>query len=326
MTWDKKRTLGRSGITVSAMGIGLWAIGGPWEYMGNPAGWGKVDDAESIRAVEAAVDMGVTFLDTAANYGAGHSEEILARALKGRRHEVLIASKFGNRIDPTRKAVSEYDDPASHVREDCEASLRRLRTDVIDLYQFHVNDYDPEKALAVREELENLVEAGKIRAYGWSTDFPERAAVFAHGEHCAAVQAPMNVVNDNPDMITLSDRFDLAFICRGPLGMGFLTGKYDHTSTWPENDVRNTAWVREGFLIPILTHLPIIREILTADGRSPAQGALAWLWARSPRTIPIPGVRTVAQVRENVRALEKGPLDRSRMREIERLLGRDTSA
>jgi aryl-alcohol dehydrogenase-like predicted oxidoreductase len=322
-----QRDLGRSGIKVSAMGVGLWAIGGPWNFRGGPAGWGEVDDDESVRAIHAALDHGVNFFDTAANYGTGHSERILARALKGRRSEAIIATKFGYRVDEANRAVESYGeeetaDVLSHLQADCEASLRRLSVDVIDLYQFHVNAYDVNLAAGVRDALEDLVKTGKIRAYGWSTDFPERARVFAAGEHCTAIQNNMNVIHDAPAILAVCDEYDLASINRGPLGMGLLTGKYTRASQWPESDVRSREWVQTSFVGPIFKHLDQIRALLTSGGRTLAQGALAWLWARSPRTIPIPGVRTAAQAEENAGAMAFGPLTPEQMREIERLLGR----
>jgi aryl-alcohol dehydrogenase-like predicted oxidoreductase len=212
--------MGRSGIEVSAMGVGLWAVGGPWDFMGTAAGWGEVDDAESIRAIHAALDRGITFFDTAANYGCGHSERVLAQALEGRRSQAIIGTKFGYRIDEAAKNVTALDDVVRSLHADCEASLLRLKTDVIDLYQFHVGDYAPEKAGDVREELEKLVKEGKIRFYGWSTDFPASANVFAQGKHCVAIQANMNVIHDSPGILAICDQFDLACINRGPLGMG----------------------------------------------------------------------------------------------------------
>ena len=322
-----QRKLGHSDITVSAMGMGCWAIGGPWTMGENPAGWGDVDDDESIRAIHAALDHGITFFDTAANYGAGHSEHILARAFEGRRDQVVIATKFGYAVDEAAKNVTMYGDPktgdvVTPLKADCDASLRRLNTDYIDLFQFHVNEYDPEKAAPVRDALEDLVREGKIRYYGWSTDFPAGARVFAQGEHCVSIQNNMNVIHDAPEILAVCDEFNLASINRGPLGMGLLTGKYTKAAQFPVNDVRNAQWFRESFFDQILDNLPAIRDVLTSEGRSLAQGALAWLWARSEHTIPIPGIRTVAQSKENAAAMQFGPLRDAQMRQIEALLGR----
>lgn len=327
-----ERKLGRSGINVSAMGAGLWAIGGPWTLAGNVAGWGEVDDEESIRAIHAALDNGINFFDTAANYGAGHSERVLARALEGRRDEAVIATKFGYAVDEPGRAVSEYGDGKTsplvvqNLRQDCEASLRRLNTDYIDLYQFHVNQFSPEHAAPVRDELENLVAEGKIRAYGWSTDFPDGARVFAQGQHCAAIQAAVNVISDSPAILAVCDEFDLACIIRGPLGMGLLTGKYTRDSKWVASDIRSRIWPGSDSLSPIFDNLEAVRAVLTSGGRTLAQGALAWLWARSSHTIPIPGVRTVAQVEEDAAAMSFGPLTPEQMQAIESLISRPQPA
>ena len=172
-----KRTLGRSGIEVSALGMGCWAIGGPLWDGETPIGWGDVDDEESIRAIHKALDLGVTLFDTANVYGAGHSERVLARAFEGRRSQVVIATKFNAIFDEATRQVSPgaTTSPES-IRSACEASLRRLNTDYIDLYQFHDNGYPADKAAPIRDTLEGLVKAGKIRTYGWSTDFPETRA------------------------------------------------------------------------------------------------------------------------------------------------------
>ena len=328
-----QRKLGRSGIDVSAMGIGCWAIGGPWTMGSGQAGWGVVDDAESIRALHAAFERGVTFYDTAANYGAGHSEEIVARAFADRRDRVVIATKFGYKVDEAAQHVELYgadeasSDVVGHLRADLEASLRRLNTDVIDLYQFHVNAFPPERAGAVRDLLEDLVAEGKIRAYGWSTDNPAGARVFAEGPHCTAIQHNLNVIHDSADILAVCDAFDLACINRGPLGMGLLTGKYDKNARWDKQDVRSGGgWFQASFFEQILPRLDDLRDVLTSDGRTLAQGALAWLWGRSERTIPIPGVRTVAQVEENAGAMDFGPLTADQMRQVAQILGRAETA
>jgi aryl-alcohol dehydrogenase-like predicted oxidoreductase len=317
-----RRRLGRSGIEVSAMGLGCWAIGGPWTFMGDQNGWGQVDDAESIRAIHCALDLGIDFFDTAANYGAGHSERILAQALAGRRDKTVIATKFGFTVDETTRSVAESDDIASHLRQDCEDSLRRLNTDYIDLYQFHVGDYDPNRAGAVRDTLEALVGAGKIRWYGWSTDNPEAARVFAQGPHCTAMQHRLNAAVDAQQMLAVCDAFDQASVNRNPLGMGLLTGKFTAESTFPQDDGRHDWNLREGRLAERLELLNVSRDVLTAGGRTMAQTALAWIWARSPRTIPIPGFKTVAQVQENVKAMEFGPLSEEERQEVDQLFGR----
>lgn len=317
------RTLGRSGLQVSAMGLGCWAIGGTWYWLDGPGGWGDIDDDESVRAIHAALDLGIDFFDTAANYGTGHSERILARALEGKRNQAVIATKFGFDVDEAAKRVTfRTDDHLLHVRDECEASLRRLNTDVIDLYQLHVWDYPLEKVPAMVDLLESLVKEGKIRYYGWSTDSVEGARLFAEGKHCVAIQHDLNVVLDAPDMLALCEELNLASINRSALARGALSGKYARDTVFPQNDVRNDPWSRDHFFDPTLNQLDALRAILTSNGRTLVQGALAWIWARSEKTIPIPGFKTVAQVEENARAMEFGPLTVEQMQQIDAILGR----
>jgi aryl-alcohol dehydrogenase-like predicted oxidoreductase len=326
---NMKRILGRSGIEVSALGMGCWAIGGPFWSGETPLGWGEVDDHESIRAIHAALDHGVNFFDTANVYGAGHSERVVAKAVAGIRTKVVIATKFSAVFDETTRQVTGSDASPEGIRKACEDSLRRLETDYIDLYQFHDNGFPPERAVPVRDTLEALAAEGKIRAYGWSTDFPDRAEVFAGGPKCAAIQLQLNVLDDNPEMIALCERNNLAAINRGPLAMGLLTGKYTAATKPSVDDVRGEKspdWMKyfkNGTPSQEwLSKRDAIREILTSQGRTLAQGALAWLWARSPQTVPIPGFRTAAQVEENCGAVQFGPLTRDQMNEINSILER----
>ena len=324
-----KRTLGRSGIEVSALGMGCWAIGGPFWNSGAAVGWGEVDDDESVRAIHKALELGINFFDTANVYGAGHSERVLARAFAGRREQVVIATKFNAVFDEATRQVTGSDPSSEGIRKACDDSLRRLNTDYIDLYQFHDNGYPAEKAAPIRETLEELVKAGKIRAYGWSTDFPERAQVFARGPKCSAVQLQLNVLDDNPPMIALCEKENLAALNRGPLAMGLLTNKYTVEVKINAEDVRGEKgpeWMKYfkgGKPNPEwAAKRDAVVEILTSSGRSIAQGALAWLWARSDKTLPIPGFRTVKQVEENAGAMHFGPLTTGQMREINAILGR----
>jgi aryl-alcohol dehydrogenase-like predicted oxidoreductase len=323
------RTLGRSGIEVSALGMGCWAIGGPFWAGETPQGWGNVDDEESIRAIHAALDRGVNFFDTANVYGAGHSERVLGKAIAGRRSQVVIATKFNAVFDETTRQVTGSDVSPEGIRKACEDSLRRLNSDTIDLYQFHDNGYPAEKAGPIRDTLGKLVKSGKIRAYGWSTDFVDRAEAFAQGSKCTAIQLQLNVLDDNPAMIALCEKHNLAAINRGPLAMGLLTGKYTPATKISDDDVRGVK--SPGWMKYFKDGKPdsewicmreAVLEILTSKGRSVAQGALAWNWARSPLTIPIPGFRTVKQVEENAGALEFGPLTQEQMRQISHILNR----
>lgn len=318
-----QRTLGRSELKVSPMGLGCWAIGGIWYWLDGPGGWGDIDDNESVRAIDTAIDLGVNFFDTAANYGTGHSERILARALEGKRDKAVIATKFGFKVNEAEKRVTfRDDDHLLYVRQECEDSLRRLNTDVIDLYQLHVWNYPIEKVPAMIDGLESLVKDGKIRFYGWSTDSVEGARAFAKGKHCVAIQHDLNVIMDSPEMLALCEELNLASVNRSPLARGALSGKYSKNTEFPQNDVRVDEWSKDRFFVPTLNQLDAIREILTSNGRTLVQGALAWIWARSEKTIPIPGFKTVAQVDENAKAMQFGPLTPEQMKEIDSLLGR----
>jgi aryl-alcohol dehydrogenase-like predicted oxidoreductase len=324
-----KRKLGRSKIEISAMGMGCWAIGGPFWGGEMPLGWGEVDDEESIQAIQTCLDLGVNFFDTASVYGAGHSERVLGRAFKGRRNQVVIATKFGPVFDEETKQVTGGDASPAGIRQSCEGSLRRLNTDYIDLFQFHFNDHPVREAGEVRDTLEELVEEGKIRTYGWSTDFPDRARFFAEAPNCSTIQLQLNVLSDNPEVIAVCEEFDLAAINRGPLAMGLLTGKYKPDTQLGDNDVRGTKspeWMqyfKDGRPTPEwMDKVSAVREILTSEDRTLAQGALAWLWGRSEKTIPIPGIRTVAQAEENCKAMQLGPLNVEQMAEIDQILGR----
>ena len=327
-----KRRLGRSNLQVSAMGLGCWAIGGPWDWLEpdgskEPVGWGQVDDAESIRAILYALDAGINFFDTAANYGCGHSERILSQAIAGRRDRVILATKFGYMVDEENRHVTETEDVLPRIRQECEDSLRRLQTDYIDLYQFHAGDYDPEKAAEVRDVLETLVGEGKIRWCGWSTDNPEGARVFAQGTHCTAIQHFLNMVrqrDDLPQMLAVCEENDQASIIRSPLVTGMLTGKFNLDMTFPEDDVRSTWDLRAGRTPQNIQRVETVRKYFadSGDPRTLSQIALAWIWTRSDRTIPIPGFKTVTQVRENIRAMEFGLLSNEQMKKIDEIFER----
>lgn len=319
------RILGKSGLQVSAMGLGCWAIGGPWTLDNGrqafQAGWGQVDDAESLRAIQAGLDAGINFFDTAANYGAGHSERVLGQALQGKREQAVVATKFGFLVDEEKRQVKAAPDQIlQNLRTDCENSLRRLNTDYIDIYQLHDGEYDKAKAAEVMDQLEQLVAEGKIRWYGWSTDDPERARIFAAGEHCTSNQFTLNLNQDNPQIRQICAEFDLGGINKGPLNKGVLTGKFDESSSFPQDDIRHGLSFKEGIGAQRLRQLEALRSTLTANGHSLAQASLAYIWALDERMVPIPGFRSAAQVQENAAALALGPLSAPQLSEVQRLL------
>lgn len=321
-----KRTFKRKGLEVSAMGVGCWAIGGPFWRGDSPVGWGEVDDNESTAMLERAVDLGVTFFDTADVYGAGHSERVVGKALKPYRQNLFIATKFSNVFDEDSRQITGTDTSPEHIRSACEASLKRLDTDYIDLYQLHDGSLLTDKVDGVFDTLDALVTEGKIRAYAWSTDTVAHADYSTQRDNVIAVQHRLNVIEDAPEMLAVIESNDLASINRSPLGMGLLTGKFSADSRFAEKDIRgsNQAWMTyfvDGKPSSIwLGKIASIREILTSEGRTLAQGSLAWLWGRSDNTIPIPGIRTVKQLEENAGAIDKGALSPSQMTEIASIL------
>ena len=321
--------LGKTELVINRLGLGSWAIGGPCMDGDSQMGWGDVDDGQSVRAIRAALDMGVNYIDTANIYGAGHSEEVVGRAIRGLRDKVVVSTKFGILCDPVRKCTTGVIQSTEEVARSCEDSLRRLNTDYIDLFLFHLGSCEPDFAHRVREALEGLVKAGRIRAYGWSTERPELAEIFAEGEHCAAFMHIENIFEDYPDMLSLSKGAGAASLCRSPLCMGLLTGKYDRDTRFAANDLRGLnapQWMNyfiDGKPNPeFIRRLDAVREILTQDGRTLAQGCLAWLWARGENTVPVPGFRTEKQARDNAAALAMGPLTEAQMRQIDIALDR----
>jgi aryl-alcohol dehydrogenase-like predicted oxidoreductase len=319
------RTLGRSELKVSAIGFGCWAIGGEWIFEDKPAGWGNIDQEEATRAIQRALELGITFFDTADVYGCGQSERILGRALGSRREQVVIATKFGLLFDEETRQGAGHSASPTYIRSACEASLKRLGTDYIDIYQLHGGVSSQAEAEEIIATLEDLVREGKIRFYGPSADDLNTAQFFAHGPHCTVIQQQLNIFGGNDELLKFCEAQKLAVICRTPLAMGLLTGKYQNEQqALSPNDVRlHTPWweyFKAGQMQAWLTKVEAVRSVLTAEGRTLAQGALAWIWARSNVAVPVPGFKTTAQVEENAAALHFGPLSSQQMHEIEMIL------
>lgn len=207
--------------------------------------------------------------------------------------------------------MSDQADPlsleAALVERKCEASLRRLGFECIDLYLLHRRDYPLEQASEMMDILENLVRAGKIRYYGWSTDDVERARLFAGGEHCTAIEHRLNVFNDNPEMLDLCREQDLVSLSRVPLLMGMLAGRWSPETKLEQGDPR-AKWFEDVGYRKVLACVQQLESYLTSGGRTYVQGALGWIWSRSPLTIPLPGFRSTEQMQELVQAQQFGPL------------------
>ena len=320
------RRLGRTGITVGDIGFGAWAIGGPLFAGDQPRGWGEVDDDESVAALRRAVELGATLIDTADVYGAGHSERVIGKAFAGHRDEVVIATKWSSTFDEETRQVGPPDTSPGYVRTALEASLRRLGTDYVDIFQLHDGGVDPVRLLDLVAECEKLLDDGLIRSYGWSTDDEWRAAALALAGRGGVVQHQLNVFDDAPGMLATCARYDLGVLNRSPLAMGLLTDRITAGSVLPADDVRGREpewlrWFRGGRPSPeFLARRDAVRDVLCGGGRTLAQGALAWILARSPHAVPIPGCRTVAQVEENLGTLARPALTAADLATIEELL------
>lgn len=213
------RKMEKSGIEVSALGLGCWAIGGQMYTEGKVDNWGNVDDVESIHAIQMALELGVNFLDTADAYGIGHSEKIIGKAIVGKRDKVVISTKFGYFGNESTRTLHGINITPDYIERACEASLKRLSTDYIDLYLLHVWEISISDIYSVCDTLDSLVEKGRIRSYGWSTDLVGGAKIFAERKNCIAIEHNLNVFNDTPELIHLCENNNLASINRSPLAM-----------------------------------------------------------------------------------------------------------
>ena len=294
----KYRLLGKTGLRVSEIGFGSWAIGGSMDVSGFPVGWRDVTDAESIAAIERALDLGINFFDTADMYGRGHSEELLGKSLKGK--DVIIATKVGNRID---EQGARKDFSATYVRESIEGSLRRLNREVIDVYQFHnpePNDYRSQDLLEVLQELKH---EGKIRAVGVSISNPEEGLDLLKQHKVDTLQVLFNVLNQEPagKLIPQAESDDVGIIVRVPLASGLLTGKFQETDRFFANDNRSN-YLNPRRMKEALSAVRRIQEITAEMGKPLASISLGFLLHFSGVSCLIPGAKNPHQVEENASA------------------------
>lgn len=319
-----KKKIGKSEIEVSPIGLGCWPIGGEMYLWGKSDAYTNIDDNESIKAINAGIDNGINFFDTADCYGAGHSERVLAKVLKNRRNEVVIATKFGYVFDEKTKNIDAENNSPEYIKKACKDSLKRLGIDYIDLYQFHVGSMKKDEALLAIDALEELKTEGLIREIGWSTWDMDMIKLFP--EKLATIQHVSNVFSPNTHIIEECKKNNLISLNNSPLAMGLLGGKYKPGDKIPDGDVRSSGfdWVpyfkngqpdKEYY-----KKLESIKEILRSKGRTLAQGAIAYVMAQSSNTIPIPGFRTVKQAIDNAKAIELGPLTDHQVKEIYSLL------
>jgi aryl-alcohol dehydrogenase-like predicted oxidoreductase len=230
MTEIEKRVLGKSGIEVTKLGLGLWAIGGDQ--------WGEVEDRESLDMISAALDMGINFFDTADVYGGGHSEELLGKAMQGRRDQFIVGTKIGWQGFDGEKGMSAYD-TVDKLVAGVESNLKRLDTDYIDLIQSHIDFREPTMEVFI-EGFQKLQGLGKVRAYGVSTSNFEYLQAFNAENRASTLQTDYSILNRTPEKeifpYTLEN--DLGVLVRGPLAMGILTGKFTKDTEFGEGDFR----------------------------------------------------------------------------------------
>ena len=293
----QKRRLGRAGLEVSAIGLGC--MGMSFAY-GTPE---ERDEGESIATIHRALELGVTFFDTAEAYGPHTNEELLARALQGKRDQVIIATKFGFSFD-AKGAIAGTDSRPEHIREAVEGSLRRLRTDRIDLlYQHRVDRSVPIEDVV--GAMAGLVRAGKVRHLGLS-EAGERTIRRAHAVHpIAALQSEYSLWERNlePDIIPLLRELGIGLVPFAPLGRGFLTGTAKRAEDYPEGDYRrgDPRYQGENFAANVRA-ASAVRDLAATKGAAPGQIALAWLLHKGDDIVPIPGSKGRRHLEENAAA------------------------
>ncbi len=303
------RKFGKTDLMVSEVGFGAWGIGGPAMAGDVPIGWGKTDDRQSVKAIEAARDAGINFFDTADVYGLGHSEELLGKTL-GNRQDVIIASKAGNKVDEMGVFTTDY--AKEYILKACENSLRRLKRDAIDYYQLHTARMSDLENGACIEAMEQLQKEGKIRYWGLSlnTFYPEPEAEFLINRGMGSgFQIVFNILNHRGlPVIKKSHEAGYGIIARMPLQFGLLTGKFDKNTRFGKDDHRAMRLTPD-FLEKSLEALEPVWEMAGDLGMSKTAFSLSYVLSYPEVSTVIPGIKTPEQAVLNTTGIRKLPAD-----------------
>ncbi len=315
------RQLGNTDLKVSELSFGTWAIGGSW---------GNTNDEESLKALQHAMDAGVNFFDTADVYGDGHSEELLAKATKGKEDDIHIATKFCR--------AGDIEDPETYserqVREYCENSLKRLNRDTIDLYQIHCPPLAILKDGRVFEVLDKLKAEGKIRHYGVSVETVEEGLYCLENTDVSALQIIFNIFRQKPleELVPQAYRKGVGVLARVPLASGLLTGKFSENHSFQADDHRNFNQNGEAFNVgETFAGLEFNKGVqlseqlkwIANDRDSMSKAALRWILDHEEITCAIPGFKTVKQVEDNLKSLEVPSFSAEEMDKLQKFYQHD---
>ena len=310
-----QRVLGKSGLKVSEIGFGLWAAGGD--------AWGPTNDQEILDAIDFALEQGVNFYDTADVYGAGHSEELLGKAMHNRREQFIVATKIGWRNFDGARGQSAYTSVEKLI-QGVESNLQRLNTDYIDVMQSHIDFQDPTMETIV-EGFQRLQKAGKVKAYGVSTSNFEYLQAFNQDGHCASLQIDYSILNRTAEkeILPYCLQNNIGVIVRGALAMGILAGKFTPETRFPQGDFRARWHDNEEEHKVFLNDLAIVaqlRPLAESQNVSLEELALKFTLQHPAITTVIPGIKNTSQAQKNIQAGFLPPFEDALMKQIDDLV------
>ncbi len=308
----RQRVLGKTRMDVAEIGLGLWAVSG--------SQWGHAEDKDSLAAIDKALDMGVNFFDTADVYGEGHSEELLGRAMKGRRGRFLVSTKIGW-IGFNGETNSTQYTSVDKLVAGVESNLKRLQTDYVDVLFSHINYLDKTLPVFI-EGFEKLQKQGKVKSYGVSTSDFEYLKQFNANGKCSVVQIDYSLLNRTPeaDIFPYCQKENIGLVIRGPLAMGILAGKFTHETRFEQGDFRN-SWQekpdQQKVFYEDLAKVEMIRPMV--KGKTMPQLALQFALVHPAVSVVIPGAKTPRQLEENVEAGLLPPLTREELKKLDEI-------